>query len=405
MKKITLVYATILSLMACLFTPVITASAMTFEEHISSFSLYCEDNVIKRESVEYKVSSVTDKKISGTVDYLIEGAQGEDYTFYIPVNCRYDEVPQYDVKVDGTTVPLKYLYGEPTMLYKSDGSIEKAIERSSFGNVDESIMGTLYKFTANSSKMTVSFDLEEKQSVIFQNGGSNLQSTSGINGYSYTVDTTAGQEYSMFVTRGDVAEIDATATFEKESKSCKAYIDENYYPYEDAYREFHIPIELIYSKMTKQLNDKGMVGYHDFFWSRQGYHLNFYTFTLTLAKPSVGISYTEETMLQTNSAFEPPIYLFERTKSGSYPTDYAIQMTQELPYVIENNVGLKKTDNYYRATSSQDSFYCVYSSEEKPLNKYEEPKQQNTWLIVGVCVASVLIVASIVGIIIYRKKG
>ncbi len=382
-----------------------SASAMSFYENFPSYSLFCKEDVIKSEIVDYEISSIEESKITAEVSYQVEGIQGKEYTFYVPVNCQYYDVPEYDVMIDGVLVQTRFMYGEPVYMYQDDESMEEAIERSSYGELGELITGTLYKFTANSETLTVSFILGEKQSVIFESRTGAISTTSGISGYSFTVPTEIGKEYKMFVTSGDVANIDTLTPYTKESKTCKEYVDENYALYEDFYSESRMPIELFYAKMNKQLSKKEMIGYMDFFWQNHSYSLNFYTFTIKLEQPTANITYVEKTTVQTKATFEPTIYMFERKKSANYQTVYSIEMTQALPCIVESNIQLQCSNNVYKGASTDKSFYCVFSSGVAPIDKSSNPANKDkSWIIIASIIGGCLLMGSII-FIVFKKKG
>ena len=67
-------------------------------------------------------------------------------------------------------------------------------------------------------------------------------------------------------------------------------------------------------------------------------------------------------------------------------------MTSDFPYVIESNIQLHKDGDTYRTSSTLDSFYCVYSSDEGPTNKFDNStKNNNPWLIIAIGCALILI--------------
>ena len=190
----------------------------------------------------------------------------------------------------------------------------------------------------------------------------------------------------------------------------RVFVDNYYSDWSEYYVESNIEKEFLYSEMNRLLSTKNSETLDDFFFSIHNYRLNFLKFRITMEATSSTINYVKKARVQRDTTYEPYIHLFERRKTAQYPTEYTIKTTEEFPFVIESNIALNKEGNIYKATSTEESFYAIYCSEESSKSKFadEENKKDNLiWYIViaGVSALAVGAITYFVVGYIERKKG
>lgn len=342
MKKIVLSLLLILSFtFVCLPTSARQANAASYEEHFPTYSLYTKENIIEKEIVNYDISSVQDYMINEQLQYNISAEQGSVHDFYLPISAPIYDIPSIDVKVNGTTIETELLYGNTVFLYDAIGDIEEAISESFGGTINETISGTLYKFTAEEDSLTITYKKAANQPMIYQTGNS-TQSSLQDGKTTFTTNATAGNVYIIFSINGDLEYIESETTFTKETITCKQFIDNYYTEWEEYYVESKIEKEFLYSEMNRLFSTQNSVTLDEFFFSIANYRLNFLKFSVEMSAPTETISYVKKAKVQRDTTYEPNIYLFERKKTAQYPTEYTINMTEEFPFIIESNIKLNK---------------------------------------------------------------
>lgn len=379
------------------------ANAASYEEHFPTYSLYTKENIIEKEMVNYDISSVQDYKIIEELQYNVSAQQGSVHDFYLPLATTIYEMPNIDVKVNGTTIETELLYGDNLYMYNGNKDIEDAINNSFSRTLNETVSGTLYKFFVEEDSLTITYKKAENQPLIYQTSNS-TQSSINNGKTTYTTNAKAGDVYVIFAINEDLEYIESETTFTKETITCKQFVENFYNDWEEYYVESKIEKEFLYSEMNRLLASKNNVTLHDFFLSTYNYRLSFLKFSVEMNTPTATINYVKEAKVQRDTTYEPYIYLFERKKTAQYPTEYTISMTEEFPYIIESNIELNKEGSKYKATTEEDTFYAIYcaekSSESMFADKEQNEKNRLIWYIVLVGVSALA-----VGVITYFVVG
>ena len=385
------------------------ANAATNLESYPTYSLYTKDTIIEKEIVNYDISSVQDYKIIEEIQYKITAEQGSVHDFYLPISAHVYDIPNIEIKVNGTAIESELLYGSNLYHYLGQNDIEKAINDSFGRTLDDTISGTLYKFNVVEDSLTITYKKSDNQPMIYQTSNS-TQSSFNDGKITYTTNAKAGDVYVVYVINGDLEFVESNATFTKETITCKQFVDNYYSDWAEYYVEVNIEKEFLYSQMNRLLSTKNSETLDDFFLSTNNYRLNFLKFSVAMDTTSSTINYVNKARVQRDTTYEPFIHLFEREKTAQYPTEYTIKMTDEFPFIIESNIALNKEGNIYKATSNEDSFYAIFCSEESSKSKFADEENKKDKLVWYIVIAGVSALA--VGVITYflvgyieRKKG
>ena len=385
MKKISFVITLII--LGFVFFPLNKTSsvnAATYQEHYPTYSIYTRDNIITKETINYDIATVEDLEIVAEMRYNISAEQGSAHDLYIPFGANLYDMPYIEIRVNDMIITPELLYGDKYMLYNADKSIENAISRAYNSSLNDSVTGTLYKVTASSNEMTISYKKSGEQSLVYECGNSYKASISD-DIITYTTNVTQGQVYNIFVTEGDFEFFGTQDSYTKKETTCKEFVDSYYALGKEFYEECNINIDYLYAEMNRFLASKNTIRLEDLFYQFSNYRMNFLKFTVEMFQSVAVVTCTQKAKIQQNTIFEPTIFLFEHYKTVNYTTEYNIKMTEEYPYIIESNLELKKNENSYKIESNSDSFYCVYCSESFSKNKFnnEETYDKNVgWLIV-----------------------
>lgn len=172
--------------------------------------------------------------------------------------------------------------------------------------------------------------------------------------------------------------------------TCKEYIDSQYKYYEEYYEYLGgVPVELFYSIVNRVIINNTYISYEELFTnSINTNRVNAYKFKLVLASNSI-ISYEIAFHIQSNSAYSPIIYGVEQKKVGSYPIAYTIELSNDVPYIIDSSMVMQRNGLSYTAETADD-FSFVVSASDKPINSSAGNNNVETN-------RTVIIVCSIVG--------
>ena len=382
-------------------------NAASYEEHFPTYSLYTQENVIKKENVLYDISTVADYQIEEKLSYEVSGAKGSVHDFYVPISSHVYDIPDVEVKVNGVTINTELLYGADSIWFTNDTTMANAVSKAYDTTIDETVTGTLYTVTAASDSMTIAYKIDGTYPMIYECGNKYTASFSdGIT--TYTTNTTQGQTYKLFVIGTDFEVFETTDTFFKSTMTCKKYIDDYYAQWQEYYDYCNLKVGYLYSEMSRLLDSKNKVRADDFFLDSHNYRMNFYKFSIELQEEVTQITYSQRARVQRDTTYEPHIYLFERKKSAQYPTEYTIKSTEEFPFVIESNIDINKDGNTYKVITEGNSFYAIYCSEDSSHSIFAEKEQDNklVWYIVLAVVSAIAIgaITYFVIISIERKK-
>lgn len=391
--------AVFLNLLLIILIPLtgVTANAETFDLHIPSFGLYCEND---NAEINGKVKYVVDEngKAVQYSEYTVNGTDG--LNVYIPFVSNAYSLPETEITVNGKAAAIEIYYGE--RYYFNNGYTFYS------SGIDETMTGTLYKITAQSDSFTVNFQTLENQIFIyrFTNKGKTIFNNDG---YTYIADNALSEtEYEIFVVNGDFKEYTSTdAESVKETLTVKEYIDRNFTANIEYFSDYDdVAPDLLYALIN---NATVNYNYYDFFFdSFSQQRLNAYKINLQADTDTNTINYSMPVEVQKNTAYNPVIYLAEQTATGNYNLDYTIELNKDLAYIIESSANIERQDDYiYVAQNVTDDFYFVFSSSAKPVkiivNNSNKPLNTVVFIIGGISVC-VAIVLSIYAITSYKKE-
>ena len=406
MKK-TILSILVLSLMSSFILPnsAKQVNAATYYENFPTYSLFTKESIIEKEIVSYDIATVSNYMIDENLTYEIVPEPNSTHDFYIPFASTIYQIPNIEVKLNDKIIETELLYGDSWHLYRSDNSIEQAISKAYKPLIDENLTGTLYTVTAGSNELTITYKKSPEQTLIYDCGNS-YRSSLDDNCVTYTTNVTQGQEYTIFVVGDNLEIFETENTYTTSRLTCKQYIDNNYLAWEDFYTECNVDKGYLYSEMSRAIYNKATIRSDELFLNFDNYKLNFFKFSIEFKQSINTITYSQKARIQGNNLYDPIVYMFERKKAANYLTEYSVKMTSDFPYVIESNIQLHKDGDTYRTSSTLDSFYCVYSSDEGPTNKFDNStKNNNPWLIIAIGCALILIgLASYIIIKIIQEK-
>ena len=373
---------------------VTTANAMTFENPIPAFSLYCDNqNVEISGNVKYVIDA--EGKADQFSEYTIN-AESDNVTLYIPFIANAFTIPQIDIDVNG-----EICYGEPYGLFSDRLTYE-------FYTTDIGEMtGTIYTLKSSSENFTIDFTMLENQNYIYRLTNNHTES-GGDRHHTYTVNNAEPDiPYEIFIINGDCSEFSSSAEITKETVTIKNYIDRYLVELEDYFEPLGTAAPDFLYAITKQALASNTI--YDFF----DYFLYSYTRLRLIAykievQPSCTIEYSMPVDVQKNNGFTPAIYMTEVTATGNYNIDYTIELNSSLPFIIESCPDVKKqAENVYSANNVNGDFYFVFCSSKNPASIYGNNNENDTLRIVAACILSVAIcvfIACIILMINYVKK-
>lgn len=386
------------------------AQAETFEQSIPNYGLYCEDSeTITSGKVKFDLTDtelLSQGKGVAQYEYQVAANDGE-VEFAIPFIARSRELPQISVTVNGQAVEGSVWYGDEAFLIENEFDIEKTYSPV----LDESITGTLYTVIPDNETITISLSYTESKSFIYETSN-HLSSTHSASGsHTWTLHNALSKPSYCFFVFGDPAAntFDSSCEYQTETITCKEFIERQYDLFEDYYDYYgEVPIEVFYSVVNKVLQNKLYMSYDKLFLDAvDSMRLNSYKFSIPIETDSV-IKYELPISVQRNYAFNPVIYLAEQKQVGNYATSYTIELSSDIPYIIESSIKTESEGLSFTA-ATEDDFYFVFSSSKKPTNLMpnNNDKTNNTGLIVGIVVGCIVFIVGITLTIyfIYRRKA
>lgn len=374
---------------------VTTANAMTFENPIPAFSLYCDNqNVEISGNVKYVIDA--DGKAEQLSKYSIN-SESENVTLYIPFIANAFTIPQIDIDVEG-----EICYGEPYSIFTDRLTYD--FYTTEIGEMT----GTIYTLKSSTESFTIDFTMLENQNYIYRLT-TNRSESRGDRHHKYTVnDAQPDIPYEIFIINGDCSEFSSSAEFTKETVTIKEFIARYFEELNDYFEPLGTASPDFLYAITKQAlaTNKN----YEFF----NYFLDSYTQLRLIAykievQPSCTIEYSMPVDVQKNTIFTPAIYMTEVTATGNYSIDYTIELNSSLPFVIESSAEIKKENDYtYTAQNVNGDFYFVFSSSKKPTSIYGDNTKIEPWRIALFVIAGiagcVLVVLVTILIIHYVKE-
>lgn len=394
--KLSVIFLTLLLAIIPLTT--ITANAMTYDLHIPSYGLYCEN---QNTDILGKVRYVIDGngKAVQYSEYTVNA--NNDLTLYVPFISKAYELPETNITVNGKAVKSEVCYGE--RYFHND------ILRFYSCDIDENLTGTLYTLTTDNESLTVEFKTYENQNFVYLLPY-NRMSQKNNGEYSYTLNNVQAEAlYQIFVTNGDFEELNCNAQITKENLSVKEYIDRYFADAEYYYSEEKITPDLLYALINRAIENNVNYDFFDFFFSSfSEQRINAYKIDLQSDTESNVIAYSMPVDVQKNNGLNPAIFMIEQTATGNYNINYTIELNGELPYIIESSTNTKKQDNYiYTAQNVSSDFYFIFSSSQKPKsingNTDNHALRIVLYVILGVAVCALPILI-IIAILFYKKE-
>ncbi len=375
----------------------LNAQAETFEQRIPNYGFYCNDSeTITSGKVKF---DLTDTELlsqgKGIVQYEYQvAANDSEVEFAIPFFAKARELPQISVTVNGQTVEGSVWFGDEAFGTDNEFNIENTYSPV----LDESITGTLYTVIPDNDTITISLSYTESKSFIYEtsNHGSSTHSASGS--HTWTLRNALSKpSYCFFVFDDPTANtFDSSCEYKTETITCKEFIERQYNLFEEYY-DYNggVPIKFFYAVVNKVLQNKLYISFDNlFFNSIDSMRLNTYKFSMPIEANSV-IRYELPVSIQRNYAFKPLIYMAEQKQVGNYATSYTIELSNDIPYIIESS---NKTENkglIFTAETAED-FYFVFSSSEKPTNTVPNNNDKySTGLIVGIVVGCVVFIVGV----------
>lgn len=197
--------------------------------------------------------------------------------------------------------------------------------------------------------------------------------------------------------------------YQIEQLTCKEYVDSQYKYYEEYYEYLGgVPVELFYSIVNRVIINNTNISYEELFTnSINTNRVNAYKFKIPLVSNSI-ISYEMPVNVQGNFAYSPIIYGVEQKKVGSYPIVYTVELSNDVPYIIDSSIVMQRNGLSYTAETADD-FSFVVSASDKPINSSvgnNNVETNRTVIIVCSIVGSIVFIGIVVfiGVTINRRR-
>ncbi len=396
------------------FLPIVphNAEAQSFTGSIYPyFSAYIEDGengkIIEQKDI-YDLSAYTGAyrdRAKVYSEYTLSHSASTKITY--PVIATLEELETINLTLDDVSVQPKIKYGT-TPFYQAGESIDNTFW---FENVVSPEIvdgqGVMYVFENISSPLSISFTINEGQSVFFTKCNS-LQYTNGV--YTISSMTTDSFPCTVFATDGELLSIESENTYSQKQMSYNDYID--YYT-QDLIDE--LGWEKIRDYVCSQFNRYR----HNQVCSINDLLGSFDDKLLCMMSIDVPKSQTGQSLLKISSIAEPmknpnldPMIYMVRSvmlKPQEYTYRSEIRLPSAIPYIIESTY--QYDDGVYSATKAAEDSFFVFSSAQKPVEKTYggTPENKTDWILyvcMGVvAVGLVVVVVYIIGIIRDKKLG
>lgn len=401
-----------LTFFAILFNVSIAMSvqAQTFDKIIPTYGLFCEDSeLIKSGTVNFDLTD-TELLSNGMgrkrSSYQVSAANRE-VEFAIPFISSAKNVPAISVSVNGQTVEGAVWYGHSGFWQDYEFDIDKTYSPV----LDENLIGTLYTVIPDSDTITVSLKFSEIRSYIYETSSAYSSSQSADGSDVWTLKNALSKSSYSFFVLGDstVCTFESICEYQIEQLTCKEYVDSQYKYYEEYYEYLGgVPVELFYSIVNRVIINNTNISYEELFTnSINTNRVNAYKFKIPLVSNSI-ISYEMPVNVQGNFAYSPIIYGVEQKKVGSYPIVYTVELSNDVPYIIDSSIVMQRNGLSYTAETADD-FSFVVSASDKPINSSvgnNNVETNRTVIIVCSIVGSIVFIGIVVfiGVTINRRR-
>lgn len=399
MMCVVMLLSLVVALVALSANTYLNAQAQTFEQSIPNYGLYCNNpEMITSGKVKFDLTDtelLSQGKGVAQYEYQVAANDGE-VEFAIPFLARARELPQISVTVNGKAVEGSVWFGDEAFWIENEFDIEKTYSPV----LDDSITGTLYTVIPDSETITISLSYTEFKSFIYETSN-HLSSTDSASGsHTWTLHNALSKPSYCFFVFGDPTgnTFDSSCEFQTETITCKEFIERQYNLFEDYYDYYgEVPMEVFYSVVNKVLQNKMYMSYDRLFFDAvDSMRLNAYKFSIPIEADSV-IRYEMPVSVQRNYAFKPVIYMAEQKQVGNYATSYTIELSSDIPYIIESSIKPDSKGVNFTAETEED-FYFVFSASKNPTNiiPSNNGKLNNIGLIVGIVVGCVVLIVGVV---------
>lgn len=393
------------------FLQIHTAQAQTFEQRIPSFALYCEDkNVIQESTVKYDLTdneTVTQGKGTIQSSYKIT-ADNRTVEFAIPFISSAVNIPPFSITENDQKVDGSIWYGDNFFTFDNDTNFVSLIDETYSGDIDNSLIGTLYTITPNNETISIELSFAEgKWNSFIYETSNHLSSSNTATKYTWTLHNAFIKSDYRFFILGEVSDhsFSSSCEYKTETMTCKDFIDCQYNNIKEFYDECGIGVDFLYSMVNRVLKNRLYIDINDlFFNSINEQRFNVYKFSLHI-DTNTTVSYELPINIQRNFAFQPTIYMVEQKNLCKYPIRYTTELNNDIPYIIEASIKTEKNGLTYNAETADD-FYFVFCSSEKPQDTTIPNKEDNTTLIIccsvigGIAFITLLV---LIGMAIYQK--
>lgn len=375
------------------------------------FSAYIEEgengSIIEQKDI-YDLTAYTGAfqdtaKVSS--EYTISHSVATRITY--PVIATLAELETIAITLDDVAVQPKIKYGR-TPFYQAGETIDNNFW---FENVESPEIvdgqGVIYVFENITAPLSISFSLNEGQSVFFTKCNSQ-QYSNGV----YTISCTVTDTFpcTVFATDGELLSIQSENTYTQKQMSYNDYID--YYTEELIDELGWAKIRDYVCSQFNRYRHNQVCSIYDLWGQFDG---------KLLCMMSIDIPQTQsgQSILKINSIAEPmknpnldPMIYMVRSVMLQ-PQEYAyhseIRLPSTIPYIIESTYQYE--EGVYSGAKAAEDSYFVFSSAEKPVEKTYgiPPEPKKDWVLyvcigVGV-VALIVFVVSLISIIRDKKLG
>ena len=394
----------------------VAAATVDYRDSLTpTFGLYTEtDGAISHGTVTFDISDAelfAERKIETHAEYTVIPTGKERVEFSVPFVARADKMPPLEVFADGRRIEGRIAYGENYFSYADKHfDFNDAMSKVYPTALERSPAGTLYTFVPTADEIKVQITLTAGQSLIYQRSNNVGYGTAGTTFDIRIGNAFSAPAYTFFVTDGQAAAVDRqNADLTSEPMSCKEYVDSYYAEFKEFYEFVGAPsVGFFYSQMNRVL-DKGFAVYEfdDIFLnSYESRRFNTFNFGLDVATETV-ITIAAQADLQGTFGYEPPVYFLSQANVSGCPTEYAVQLTAEIPYITDSVSPMaKQENNRYAAAATTDDFYCAFSASGTPVDRFEEqerPKEEDDKTYVVIIAVLSGVAALILAVVIFYK--
>lgn len=375
------------------------------------FSAYIEESengsIIEQKDI-YDLTAYTgafrdNAKVSS--EYTISHSVATKMTY--PVIATLEELETIAITLNNVAVQPKIKYGR-TPFYQAGETIDNTFW---FENVESPDIvdgqGVMYVFENITAPLSISFSLNEGQSVFFTKCNSQRYSD-GV----YTISSTATDSFpcTVFATDGELLSFQSDNSYTQKQMTYNEYID--YYTEE-------LIDELGWAKIRDYVCSQFNRYRHNQVCSINDLWGQFDGKLLCMMSIDIPQAQAGQSILKINSIAEPmknpnldPMIYMVRSvmlKPQEYTYCSEIRLPSAIPYIIESTY--KYEDGVYSGAKAAEDSYFVFSSAKKPVEKTygTPPEQKKDWVLyvcigVGVIGLAVLVVC-LISIIRDKKIG